>query len=210
MHDCSGLQEAIIKGDSQSAASEARKLLVAGMKPVDLMTEGVGPSMAVVGRLFENGECFVPELLMAARATKVIFEIIRPLLSQTDARPKARVVLGTVRGDLHDIGKNLVAMMMEGAGFEIIDLGVDVTAEKFINAVKERNATIIGMSALLTTTMVNMKEVIQSIETNGLRKNVKIIVGGAPLTQNFADEIGADGYAPDAASAVELVKKLLN
>jgi 5-methyltetrahydrofolate--homocysteine methyltransferase len=208
MHECSALREAIIKGDAPAAASEARKLLAAGSNPGDLISEGVGPSMAVVGRLFENGECFVPELLMAARATKEIFQIIRPLLAQTDTQPKGRVVLGTVRGDLHDIGKNLVAAMLEGGGFEVIDLGVDVPAEKFIASVKEKQARIVGLSALLTSTLPAMKTVIEAFQAAGVREQVKIMVGGAPVTESFAAAIGADGYGESAAASVDLASRL--
>jgi len=208
MHECSALREAIIKGEAPAAASEARKLLAEGMKPVDLMSEGIAPSMAVVGRLFEGGECFVPELLMAARATKEVFQIIRPLLAQTDTQPKARVVLGTVRGDLHDIGKNLVAALLEGGGFEVIDLGVDVPAEKFVAAVKEKQVQIIGLSALLTSTLPAMKAVIEAFQAAGIRQQVRIMVGGAPVTKSFATAIGADGYGESASASVDLASRL--
>jgi corrinoid protein of di/trimethylamine methyltransferase len=208
MHECSALREAIIKGDAQAAESETRKLLAGGMNPADLISEGVSPSMAIVGRLFENGECFVPELLMAARATKEVFQIIRPLLARTDARPKARVVLGTVRGDLHDIGKNLVGAMLEGGGFEVIDLGVDVPAEKFIAAVKEKQAQIVGLSALLTSTLPAMKAVIEAFQAAGVREQVKIMIGGAPVTKSFAAAIGADGYGESASASVDLASRL--
>jgi 5-methyltetrahydrofolate--homocysteine methyltransferase len=208
MHDITALREAIIRGDAAAAVSETRKLLDEEMPPVEIMSDGVAASMAVVGRLFENGECFVPELLMAARATKEIFQILRPLLAQTNARPKAHVVLGTVRGDLHDIGKNLVSAMLEGGGFEVSDLGVDVPAEKFIAAVKDRQARIVGLSALLTSTLPAMKAVIEAFRTAGIRDRVKIIVGGAPVTQSYADSIGADGYGENATASVELVSRL--
>ncbi len=208
MHECSALQEAIINGDAADAVSQAQKLLDSGLSPVSLMSAGISPAMAIIGRRFENGECFVPELLMAARATKEIFQIIRPLLAQTNAKPKARVVLGTVRGDLHDIGKNLVAALLEGGGFEVTDLGVDVPVEKFIEAARERQAQIVGLSALLTSTLPAMKSVVEAFHASGLRDKVKIMVGGAPVTKGYADAIGADGYGETAAAAVDLACRL--
>jgi len=208
MHTCSALQEAIVQGDAVAAVSETRKLLDQGMKPVDLVSDGVTPAMAVVGRLFENGECFVPELLMAARATKEVFQILRPLLAQSNTQPKGRVILGTVRGDLHDIGKNLVAAMLEGSGFEVTDLGVDVPPEKFITAVQQKKAHIVGMSALLTSTLPAMKAVIEAFRSAGIRDQVKIMVGGAPVTQTYADAIGADGYGANATASVDLAARL--
>jgi 5-methyltetrahydrofolate--homocysteine methyltransferase len=208
MTEYSGLREAIIKGDMAAAVSEARKLLDHGIKPVDLMSDGVSPAMAAVGRLFENGECFVPELLMAARATKEVFTILRPLLARTNAAPRARIVLGTVQGDLHDIGKNLVAAMLEGDGFEITDLGVDVPPEKFIAAAKDKQAQIVGLSALLTSTLPAMKAAIEAFRTAGIRDRIKVMVGGAPVTQSYADAIGADGYAANATASVDLARRL--
>jgi len=208
MHTCSALQEAIVQGDAVAAVSETRKLLDQGMKPVDLVSDGVTPAMAVVGRLFENGECFVPELLMAARATKEVFQILRPLLAQSNTQPKGRVILGTVRGDLHDIGKNLVAAMLEGSGFEVTDLGVDVPPEKFITAVQQKKAHIVGISALLTSTLPAMKAVIEAFRSAGIRDQVKIMVGGAPVTQTYADAIGADGYGANATASVDLAARL--
>jgi len=208
MCEGSGLREAIIRGDAAAAVSETRKLLDQSVKPVDIISDGVTPAMAVVGRLFENGECFVPELLMAARATKDIFQILRPLLAETNARPRARVILGTVRGDLHDIGKNLVAAMLEGGGFEVTDLGVDVPPERFIAAQKEKQAHIVGLSALLTSTLPTMKAVIEAFGAAGIRDQVKIMVGGAPVTKRFADTIGADGYGENAIASVDLAGNL--
>jgi len=204
----SGLREAIIKGDAASAVSEAHKLLDEGIQPIDLMTHGISPAMAAVGRLFEDGECFVPELLMAARATKEVFTILRPFLARTNASPRARVVLGTVRGDLHDIGKNLVAAMLEGGGFEVTDLGVDAPAEKFIDAARDKQAQIVGLSALLTSTLPAMKATIEAFRAAGIRDQVKIMVGGAPVTQSYADAIGADGYAANATASVDLARRL--
>jgi 5-methyltetrahydrofolate--homocysteine methyltransferase len=204
------LTESIITGSAPKAESLTIQALESGISPARVLNEGLIAGMNEVGIKFKANEFYVPEVLIAARAMKAGMKILRPKLIETGVQPIGRFVVGTIKGDLHDIGKNLVAMMMEGAGFEVIDLGVDVSAEKYIAAVKEKNAQVIGMSALLTTTMVNMKEIIQSFAAQGLRGKVKIVVGGAPLTQNYADEIGADGYAPDAASAVELVKKLMN
>jgi 5-methyltetrahydrofolate--homocysteine methyltransferase len=165
--------------------------------------------MGEVGRLFEEGEYFVPELLIAARATKEIFKILRPLLAQTGAKPRGQVVLGTVRGDLHDIGKNLVAAMLEGGGFEVTDLGVDVSPEKFIAAVQDKQAQIVGLSALLTTTLPAMKTTIEAFRTAGIRERVKVMIGGAPVTQSYADSIGADGYGENAAASVDLARRLV-
>lgn len=161
-------------------------------------------AMAKVGALFEEGEYFVPELLVAARAMQGGMELLKPLLVAEDVEPIGKVVLGTVKGDLHDIGKNLVGMMLEGAGFEITDLGTDIEADKFVEAVKSTGAQILGMSALLTTTMSNMPSTIEALKQAGLRDSVKIMVGGAPVTQSFAEQIGADGYAPDASQAAKL------
>jgi len=209
MHDLSSLREAILIGDASAAVSAARKALDAGVEPVDLIGQGISPAMGEVGRLFEEGEYFVPELLIAARATKEIFQILRPLLAQAGTEPIGRVVLGTVQGDLHDIGKNLVAAMLEGGGFEVTDLGVDVPPEKFIAAVKDKHAQMVGLSALLTTTLPAMKTTIEAFRTAGIRENVKVMVGGAPVTKNYADSIGADGYGENAAASVDLARRLV-
>lgn len=208
MHDLSALQKAVIEGEVRDAVSAAREALEAGVQPVDLIGQGIGPAMAEVGKLFEEGEYFVPELLMAARATKEIFVILRPLLAQSGAEPMAHVILGTVQGDLHDIGKNLVAAMLEGGGFEVTDLGVDVPPEKFIEAVKKKPVQIVGLSALLTTTMPAMKNTIEAFRTAGIRDQVKIMVGGAPVTRSYAESIGADGYSETAAASVDLARRL--
>ncbi|HEX16246.1 MAG TPA: cobalamin-binding protein, partial [Deltaproteobacteria bacterium] len=173
------------------------------------LNEALIPAMEIVGREYEEGERYVPEMLISAEAMKAAMGVLRPRLVETGVRLKGKVVIGTVEGDLHDIGKNLVAMMLEGAGFEVIDLGVEVTAERFVQAVREHKPDVLGMSALLTTTMIHMPEVIEALKEAGLREEVKVIVGGAPVTQEYAEKIGADGYAPDAASAVEVVKRLL-
>ncbi len=203
------LAEAIINGKRNDVVELTKKLIDAGVPAKQILDEGLISGMSVVGEKFKNGEYFVPEVLVAARAMKAAMELLRPLLAASDVEPIGTVVIGTVRGDLHDIGKNLVVMMLEGAGFRVVDLGVDVPAEKFIEAAKEHNANIVGMSALLTTTMTYMPEVIKALEAEGIRKQVKVIVGGAPVTQEWADQIGADGYAPDAASAVDKCKELL-
>ena len=204
------LKRAVLEGDEERAAELTRGVLEEGIEPARILNEGLVPAMDVVGREYEEGERYIPEMLISAEAMKAAMEVLRPKLVETGAKPRGKVVIGTVEGDLHDIGKNLVAMMLEGAGFEVIDLGTEVTAEQFVQAVEEHNPDIVGMSALLTTTMVHMPEVIEALKKAGLRDDkVKVIVGGAPITQEYADKIGADGYAPDAASAVELAKRLV-
>lgn len=203
------LAQAILEGKRNEAVELTQKLVDAGVSPKQILDEGLIAGMSIAGEKFKNGEYFVPEILVAARAMKASMEILRPLLVATDVQPIGTMVIGTVRGDLHDIGKNLVAMMVEGAGFKVVDLGVDVTADKFVAAAKEHNAQIVGMSALLTTTMTYIPEVIKAFDAEGLRPKVKLIVGGAPVTQEWADQIGADGYAPDAATAVDKCKELL-
>lgn len=209
MHDFSKLQEAVLAGNSAAAVAAARQALSEGADPLDLVLHGISPAMAEVGRLFEAGDYFVPELLISARATKEVFVLIRPLLAKQGAQPTGRVVLGTVQGDLHDIGKNLVAALLEGGGFEVIDLGVNVSPEKFITAVADKKAQIVGLSALLTTTLPAMKTTLDAFRSAGLRDRVKVMIGGAPVTQSFADTIGADGYGENAASAVQLARRLL-
>lgn len=204
------LAQAILEGKRNDAAELTQKLVDAGVTPKQILDDGLIAGMSVAGEKFKNGEYFVPEVLVAARAMKASMEILRPLLVATDVQPIGTIVLGTVRGDLHDIGKNLVAMMLEGAGFRVVDLGVDVAADKFIAAAKEHNPQIVGMSALLTTTMTYIPEVIKAFDSEGLRPKVKIIVGGAPVTQEWANQIGADAYAPDAATAVDKCKELLS
>jgi 5-methyltetrahydrofolate--homocysteine methyltransferase len=208
MHDLSALRQAVIEGEVSASLSAARQALDDGVQPLDLISQAIGPAMAEVGKLFEEGEYFVPELLMAARATKEIFVILRPLLAQSGAPPAAHVVLGTVQGDLHDIGKNLVAAMLEGGGFEVTDLGVDVPPEAFVAAVKKKPVQIVGLSALLTTTMPAMKTTIEAFRNAGLREQIKIMVGGAPVTRTYAESIGADGYSETAAASVDLARLL--
>ncbi len=203
------LKRAVLSGDDERAAELTKKALEEGIEPGKVLNEALIPAMEIVGREYEEGERYVPEMLISAEAMKAAMEVLRPRLVETGVRLKGKVVIGTVEGDLHDIGKNLVAMMLEGAGFEVIDLGVEVTAERFVQAVREHKPDVLGMSALLTTTMIHMPEVIEALKEAGLREEVKVIVGGAPVTQEYAEKIGADGYAPDAASAVAVVKKLL-
>ncbi|NLC43749.1 MAG: cobalamin-binding protein [Clostridiales bacterium] len=180
-----------------------------GVDPVAILNESLIVGMGEIGVLFKNNEVYVPEVLIAARAMKAGMAIVKPLLVEKDVKAVGKVVIGTVKGDLHDIGKNLVGMMLEGAGFEVIDLGIDVSPEKFIDAIKGTQAEGVAMSALLTTTMPGMKDTIEAFKTAGIRDQVKIMIGGAPVTENYSDEIGADGYAPDAASAAELAKDLI-
>lgn len=205
----SEIYDAVVNGDANSVMQSIQSALANGINPEFLLNEGLIASMKEVGRLFEEGEYFVPEMLISARAMQVGMGILRPILVEQDIKPIGKVVIGTVKGDLHDIGKNLVGMMLEGAGFQIVDLGTDVPQEEFLAAINTHQPDIVGMSALLTTTMNNMGMIIKFLEENGVRKNVKIIVGGAPLTQTYADEIGADGFAADASQAAILAKQLI-
>jgi 5-methyltetrahydrofolate--homocysteine methyltransferase len=209
MEDLKKLYDAILTGNFKVAKEVTQQALAAGVDPQVMVQQHMIPAMDEVGRRYEANEYFVPELLIAARAMKASLEFIRPLLAARGAEPAGRVAIGTVKGDLHDIGKNLVAAMLEGAGFEVVDLGVDVTPDKFINAVHEKRATLIAMSALLTTTMNSMKTTVDAIKNAGIRSNVKIMIGGAPVTQKYADEIGADGYSTNANGAVALARKLV-
>ncbi|MHB0913284.1 MAG: corrinoid protein [Armatimonadota bacterium] len=209
MFDYGELSTALINGKAPVVRELTEKALGAGETPQNVLNNGLVAGMSVVGEKFKNNEFYVPEVLIAARAMKSAMEVLRPKLAETGVQPVAVVAIGTVSGDLHDIGKNLVAMMMEGAGFEVLDLGVDVKPEKFVEAVKESGAKVLCLSALLTTTMPAMKETISALQDAGVRSGVNIMIGGAPVTQNYADEIGADGYAPDAASAVDKAKELL-
>lgn len=206
--DLNQLYEAVLNGDLKGAVEVTRSALDAGVDPQQLVTEQMIPAMDEVGRRFENNEYFVPELLISARAMKGALELIRPLLAERGIQPVGRVVIGTVKGDLHDIGKGLVAAMLEGGGFEVVDLGVDVSADKFVSQALQSDAQIIAVSALLTTTMTGMKSVVQAVEQAGLRDRCKVIVGGAPVTQYFADSIGADGYSSSAAGAVALARRI--
>ncbi|MCC7519046.1 MAG: corrinoid protein [Verrucomicrobiae bacterium] len=209
MKEYKELYTAVLEGKAKDARAITEKALAEGADPKQLVDREMITAMAEVGRRFETNEYFVPELLISARAMKAALELIKPLLVKSGVQPVGRVAIGTVKGDLHDIGKNLVAAMLEGGGFEVVDLGVDVSIEKFIAAVKEKNVEVLGLSALLTTTMPGMKGVIEDLKGQGLREKVKVIIGGAPVTQNYANEIGADGYADNASSAVALAKQLL-
>jgi corrinoid protein of di/trimethylamine methyltransferase len=209
MRDLEQLQEALIAGDWKAAAAATQAGLAEGVAPLTIVTAHLMPAMDEVGRRFECEEYFVPEMLLSARAMKASMEILRPLLVSSGAQPVGRVVIGTVKGDLHDIGKNLVAAMLEGGGFEVIDLGADVAPEHFIEAAAARNADLVALSALLTVTMGWMKTTIDAFQAAGLREKVKIMVGGAPVTQQYADMIGADGYSDSAGSAVALARKLV-
>ena len=201
--------DGILEGDRGTVRTNVQKAIDAKMAPATILNDGMIAAMGKVGKLFEEGEYYVPEMLIAARAMKEGLELIKPLLKDANIQSAGKVAAGTVRGELHDIGKNLVCMMLEGAGFEIIDLGTDVTPEKFVEAVREKDANLIAMSALLTTTMPNMRTTIDALNASGLRDKVKIMVGGAPVTESYAQQIGADGYATDASRAVALAKSLV-
>ncbi|HOX01378.1 MAG TPA: corrinoid protein [Candidatus Paceibacterota bacterium] len=208
MENAKRLYEAVLEGDAKTARSVTEAALAAGVDPQKLVTEQMIPAMDEAGRRFECNEFFVPELLVSARAMKAALELIRPLLAARGAQPAGRVVIGTVKGDLHDIGKNLVAAMLEGGGFEVIDLGVDVSPERFVATAREKEAHLIALSALLTTTMPSMQATVEALQRAGLRERFKVMIGGAPITQKYADEIGADGYSENAAGAVALARRL--
>lgn len=203
------LVESVISGKVDQVKAQVQNLIDAGVNPLEIINQGLIAGMNVVGVRFKKGDMYVPEVLMSARAMASGIDLVKPLIDDNDMPSFGTVALGTVKGDLHDIGKNLVRMMLEGGGFTVIDIGVDADPEKFVKVVKENNIQIVAMSALLTTTMMGMKNTIELLTEEGLRDKVKVIVGGAPISQDFANEIGADGFAPDAASAVDLCKKLL-
>lgn len=203
------ISEALQRGDAEKVEELVKKALEENLTPKKILEDGLIKGMGIIGAKFKKNEVYVPEVLIAARAMHAGMNILKPKLIETGVKNIGTIAIGTVKGDLHDIGKNLVKMMLEGAGFEVIDLGIDVSVDKFVEAVKEHKPNIIAMSALLTTTMVNMPEVIKALEAAGLREKVKIMIGGAPITQNYADQIGADGYSPDAASAVDKVKTFI-
>ena len=198
----------LYSGKAEEVAELVQKALDQEMAPAEILSGGLIASMDEVGRDFKAGDLFVPEVLIAARAMHAGMDVLRPLLTESDVPSAGKYVIGTVQGDLHDIGKNLVRMMLEGAGFEMVDLGTDVHPDAFVDAVREHQPNIVGMSALLTTTMVNMKTTVEALEEAGLRDSVKIMIGGAPVTAAFAEEVGADAYASDAASAVDLARHL--
>lgn len=207
MADLKALAEAVIKGDQTTAVSVTKAALSEGMAPKSILDEGLIGGMDVIGGRFKRNEVYIPEVLIAARAMKMAMEVLEPELTKAGVQPIGKLVIGTVQGDLHDIGKNLVAMMLKGAGFEVIDLGVDVAPAKFVEEAKAKNVQLVGMSALLTTTMPGMEKTIKALKEAGVK--AKIMVGGAPVTQSFAEKIGAQGYAPDAASAVDTAKRLV-
>jgi 5-methyltetrahydrofolate--homocysteine methyltransferase len=200
---------AVLNGNAGEVKEKVQLSLDSGIEAESILNSGLIAAMKEVGQLFEDGEYFVPEMLISARAMQSGMIILRPFLVAQDIKPIGKVVIGTVKGDLHDIGKNLVSMMLEGSGFQIFDLGTDVSPEKFLGAINTHKPDIVGMSALLTTTMVNMEKTMKFLEDNGARKGLKVIIGGAPISQKYADDIGADGYAPDASQAAVLASRLM-
>ncbi|MEA3361332.1 MAG: corrinoid protein [Thermodesulfobacteriota bacterium] len=209
MFDSKAIIDNLVGLNEPKVLELVRNALKEGVAAKEILNQGLIAGMDIVGEKMENEDMFIPEVLMAAKAMSSAIEILKPLLAEEDISAMGKVIIGTVKGDLHDIGKNLVAMMVESAGFEVYDLGADILPDKFINEIKDKDADILCMSALLTTTMPMMKNTIDALKESGLRGQVKIMVGGAPVTKKFADEIGADGYAPDAGSAVKLAKALL-
>ena len=209
MYNFADLLQAVIAGQESRVAELTQAAINGGAEPLAIINEGLIAGMNVVGASFKSGKMFVPEVLMSARSMRAGVELVKPLLVGQDVPSAGKVIIGTVKGDLHDLGKNLVAMMLESGGFNVVNLGIDLAPEKFVAAVKEYQPQVVGLSALLTTTMLVMKDVIELLKEEGLRDKVKVIVGGAPISYDFASEIGADGFAPDAASAVELCRKLL-
>ncbi len=203
------IYDGVLEGDRDTVQAGVQAAIDAEMDPKEILDQGMVSAMDEVGRLFEEGEFFVPEMLIAARAMQAGLALLKPHLVDADIKPVGKVAIGTVKGDLHDIGKNLVAMMMEGAGFEVHDLGTDVTPEKFVESVKETSVDIVALSALLTTTMPSMVATVKALEDAQVRDQVKVIIGGAPITAAYAEQIGADGFAPDASQAVRVAKALL-
>jgi 5-methyltetrahydrofolate--homocysteine methyltransferase len=203
------IYEGVMEGDQAAVVDGVNAALAAGGNAEEILNEGMISAMTEVGRLFEEGEYFVPEMLIAARAMQGGLAILRPALAEADVKPKGKVAIGTVKGDLHDIGKNLVAMMLEGAGYEILDLGTDVSPEKYLAAVQNDSVDVVALSALLTTTMPSMKSTVEALDAAGVRDQVKVIIGGAPVTTEYAEQIGADGYSPDASQAVRVTNSLL-
>jgi 5-methyltetrahydrofolate--homocysteine methyltransferase len=207
MADLNGISVALQKGDRNTVAKLVQQAIDEKVSPKTILEQGLIAGMAIIGAKFKKNEVYVPEVLIAARAMHAGMNLLAPVLVASGVQPVGKIILGTVKGDLHDIGKNLVGMMLKGGGFEVTDLGTDVPADKFVAAVKEKGNCVVAMSALLTTTMPHMRDVIKALRAAGL--TVKVMIGGAPVTQNYADEIGAEGYAPDAASAVDVAKKLV-
>jgi len=204
------IYQAVLDGDAPAAESAVKEALAAKVPAQDILQKACIPAMGEVGRLFEEGEKYVPEMLISARAMQKSVALLKPLLAQGNVRSVGKVLVGTVQGDLHDIGKNLVGMMLEGTGFEVIDLGTDVTPQKFVDSVRQHNPQLIGLSALLTTTMPSMKKIMEALQEAGLRGQIKVLIGGAPVTEAYAHQIGADGYAPDASSAARKAKALMD
>jgi 5-methyltetrahydrofolate--homocysteine methyltransferase len=205
----SQIADSLEGGNAQSVKDLIEKALAQNIGAETILNQGLVAGMNRVGDKFKKNEIFIPEVLIAARAMKSGMEIIKPLLALANVKSRGKIIIGTVKGDLHDIGKNIVSMMLEGSGFDVVNMGTDVSIDQILDHIEKTKPDVVGLSALLTTTMVVMKDVIDTLEKNDLRKSVKIIVGGAPITQAYADEIRADGYAPDAASSVDLVRKLL-
>ncbi|CAA7600558.1 Cobalamin (vitamin B12)-binding domain protein [Acididesulfobacillus acetoxydans] len=207
--DFKGMNEHVLKGNVEEVTRGTQEMLESGAEPLRIISEGLIPGMNVVGGLFKKGEMFVPEVMRSAKAMSAGIALVRPLIADSDIPTRGTVLMGTVRGDLHDIGKNLVSMMLESQGFTVIDLGVNITPEQFVAAAEKHRPQIIGMSALLTTTMLAMRETIKALQEVNLTDGIKVMIGGAPVTAAFAKEIGADGYAPDAGSAVELCEQFV-
>ena len=204
------LRESVVAGKVKEATEQVQKLLEEGTAPDAMMNDAMIPAMDVVGDLFQKGEVYLPEMLMAAKAMKAGLEILKPRMVQGEATSAGTVVIGTVRGDMHDIGKNLLSIALEGAGFKVVDLGIDVPPEAFVQSVKEHQPQVLGLSALLTTTMIAMREVIEAVQEAGLRDTVRIMIGGAPVTKEFADEIGADFFGPDSTSGKDFTRKVVS
>jgi 5-methyltetrahydrofolate--homocysteine methyltransferase len=209
MIDAGEFLEPLLFGETETVVKRTKEALDAGTSAEKVLKEGLIPAMEAVGEKFRNGEVYIPEVMLAARAMKGAMEVLKPILTRSSGSVAGKVVIGTVKGDLHDIGKNLVVMMMEGGGFEVVDLGADVSAERFVEAVRSHRPAFAGLSTLLTTTMKEMRQTILALEKADIRKGVRVIIGGAPVTEKFAKEIGADGYAPDATSVVPMMRSLL-
>ncbi len=203
------IKENLMKGKAKDVKEQVEQAMKQGAAASDVLNQGLLAGMSIIGEKFKKNEVYVPEVLIAARAMKAGMEVLKPALAAAKVQPRGVVVIGTVKGDLHDIGKNLVGMMLEGGGFKVVDAGINVEPEKFLELARANNAQLIGVSALLTTTMTNMKAVVEQVKQSDLAGKVKVMIGGAPLTQAFCDEIHADGYSPDAASAADLAKKLV-
>lgn len=210
MFDYTEMRDTLQRGNASKVKEHVENALAGGRSATEILNEGLVAAMAIVGDKFRRNEVYVPEVMVAARAMTAGLEVIKPILAQTGARSAGKLLVGTVRGDLHDIGKNLVKMMFEGAGFQVVDLGVDIAPDAFVDAVRREQPDLLGMSALLTTTMPAMKHTIEALKHAGIRDQVRVMVGGAPVTAKYAEEIGADGYAPDASTAVDVGRSLIS